>query len=32
MIRLKVLSSGSIGNCYLLEADNEVLILDCGKE
>lgn len=29
-MRLKVLSSGSIGNCYLLESDNEVFILDCG--
>lgn len=30
MMKLKVLSSGSVGNCYLLESDNEVLILDCG--
>lgn len=29
-MKLKTLSSGSVGNCYLLEADNEVLILDCG--
>lgn len=27
---LKTLSSGSIGNCYLLECNNEILILDCG--
>lgn len=26
----KCLSSGSIGNCYLLECNNEILILDCG--
>lgn len=31
-MKFKVLASGSSGNCYLLEADNEVLILDCGKE
>lgn len=30
MIKLSVLSSGSQGNCYLLECDEEVLILDCG--
>lgn len=29
-MNLKCLNSGSIGNCYLLEADNEILILDCG--
>lgn len=29
-MKLKVLSSGSIGNCYLLECNNEILILDCG--
>lgn len=29
-MRLRVLSSGSQGNCYLLEADTETLILDCG--
>ena len=29
-MKLKVLSSGSQGNCYLLEADTETLILDCG--
>ena len=28
---LKAISTGSIGNCYLLQADNgETLILDCG--
>lgn len=30
MLRLKVLSSGSIGNCYLLSTETEILILDCG--
>lgn len=30
MMKLKCLGSSSAGNCYLLEADNEVLILDCG--
>lgn len=29
-MRLRVLSSGSQGNCYLLESDGEILILDCG--
>lgn len=29
-MKLKVLSSGSHGNCYLLESDGEILILDCG--
>lgn len=29
-MKLKVLSSGSIGNCYLLETDTETLVLDCG--
>ena len=29
-MNLKCLSSGSRGNCYLLECNNEVLILDCG--
>ena len=28
--RLKVISSGSIGNCYLLECSNESLILELG--
>lgn len=27
---IKCLASGSSGNCYLLENDNEILILDCG--
>lgn len=27
---LRCLSSGSSGNCYLLESENETLILDCG--
>ena len=29
-MRLKCLSSGSQGNCYLLERNGETLILDCG--
>lgn len=29
-MKLKVLSTGSIGNCYLLESETETLILDCG--
>lgn len=29
-MRLTVLGSGSSGNCYLVECDNEILILDCG--
>jgi phosphoribosyl 1,2-cyclic phosphodiesterase len=29
-MKLKVLSSGSQGNCYLLETNTETLILDCG--
>lgn len=29
-MRLKVLGSSSQGNCYFLENDNEVLILECG--
>lgn len=29
-MNLKCLASGSSGNCYLLECNNEVLILDCG--
>lgn len=30
MLSIKVLSSGSQGNCYLLNYNNETLILDCG--
>lgn len=30
MMKLKVLGSGSSGNCYLLYTENETLILDCG--
>ena len=29
-MKLKTISSGSHGNCYLLETDAEKLILDCG--
>ncbi|MDP4143220.1 MAG: MBL fold metallo-hydrolase [Bacillota bacterium] len=29
-MRLKVLSSSSLGNCYLLEGEKETLILECG--
>lgn len=29
-MKLKVLSSGSVGNSYLLESNREILILDCG--
>lgn len=29
-MKLKILSSGSHGNCYLLESDKEILILECG--
>jgi phosphoribosyl 1,2-cyclic phosphodiesterase len=27
---LKILGSGSSGNCYVLENDNEILLLECG--
>ena len=30
MLNLKILSSGSSGNCYLLSTETETLILDCG--
>ena len=30
MLALKCLASGSSGNCYLLSAESETLILDCG--
>lgn len=30
MLKLKCLGSGSKGNCYLLQSENETLILDCG--
>lgn len=30
MLKLKILSSGSSGNCYLLECNDEMLVLDCG--
>ena len=30
MLNLKVLSTGSKGNCYLLSTENETLVLDCG--
>lgn len=29
-MNIKVLSTGSQGNCYLLECNNQILILDCG--
>lgn len=29
-MKLNCLGSGSSGNCYILENDNEILILDCG--
>ena len=29
-MRLKVLGSGSSGNCYILENDNEALIIEAG--
>jgi len=29
-MKLKVLGSGSAGNCYLLQNENETLILECG--
>ena len=29
-MQLKVLGSGSSGNCYLLENENEILIIECG--
>lgn len=31
-MKLKVLNSGSSGNCYLLEDENEVLILEAGVD
>ena len=30
MNTLKIINSGSSGNCYILTCDNEKLILDCG--
>lgn len=30
MLKIVTLSSGSQGNCYLLQSDTETLILDCG--
>ena len=29
-VRLNILGSGSEGNTYLIEINNEILILDCG--
>lgn len=31
-MRLKVLSSSSTGNCYLLQGDNESLVIEAGKK
>ena len=30
MLKLKTLSTGSLGNCYLLSTEEETLIMDCG--
>ena len=27
---LKTVASGSSGNCYILENDNEILLIECG--
>jgi len=29
-MRLKVVNSGSVGNCYVLENENEILLIECG--
>lgn len=29
-MKLKVINSGSIGNCYVLENENETLLIECG--
>ena len=29
-MKLKVLGSGSAGNCYLLQNEKEILIIECG--
>ena len=29
-MKLKVINTGSVGNCYLLENENEVLMIECG--
>lgn len=29
-MKLKVISSGSVGNCYVLENENETLLIECG--
>jgi len=29
-MKLKVVNSGSVGNCYILENENETLIIECG--
>jgi metal-dependent hydrolase (beta-lactamase superfamily II) len=29
-MKLKVLSTGSVGNCYILENENEALVIDAG--
>jgi phosphoribosyl 1,2-cyclic phosphodiesterase len=30
MAKIKILNSGSVGNCYILETENQSLILECG--
>lgn len=29
-MKLKVIGSGSSGNCYILESDNEALVIEAG--
>ncbi|TEB41564.1 MBL fold metallo-hydrolase, partial [Flavobacterium circumlabens] len=29
-MKLKVISTGSIGNAYILETENEALLIECG--
>ena len=30
MLKLKVVATGSSGNCYLLKSEHGTLVLDCG--